>query len=429
MFFFFVATELFRFIFGIVFLSLQVVAALEFDRELQNCPATFSVTRQLKNIQSFLHCARDAGVSIGTDKDHVIVSESFEFGSSLFHAVLDLKPSGMDLMADLSYQKWNSYKIDHLPFIPEQALQDSTLLHQTAHNFCETLLMDAIQLQSIMGYTMTPTTVPQTASLICALLDAGFAYVASDSGKLMALLPMQRAMLVLNKPTPTTIEPTTNLPIIYDKEWAFHMPVQLQKRVKDMNRVFRNNVKDTLSLRLNSDFSLAMQRLREHHAKDCWVGPDLEAVWRSMCSTQPFQMLIFELWYGNVLIAADYAHPVNSNGVYVATRFFDRSEEYRRLVPGFLLALAVTKFLRDIGCSIWDLGTANLCPLMRYKLDLTGKPYSRVEALYELSSASCSHASQSSSDTNRVAHVRRLQDLAAGVLVANISISDLLGGV
>jgi hypothetical protein len=218
------------------------------------------------------------------------------------------------------------------------------------------------------------------------------------------------------------------------------MPPQLLKRAKDMKRVFRNNVKQPLSLRLNSDFDLALQRLREHHAGDCWVGAALESVWRYMCTASPPQMLIFELWYGDTMIAADFAHPVNGTGIYVATRFFDRSEACKRLVPGFLLALVETKFLRDHGCKIWDLGTANLCPLMRYKKDLTGEPLSRPAALYELARAGMDQLRGESSQGPDFMGKEKmgqedgcaatsLHTLVPGVLVADISLDDLLSDV
>jgi hypothetical protein len=257
----------------------------------------------------------------------------------------------------------------------------------------------------------------------------------------MALLPMQRSILILDSPAGTG-----NVPALAagcganGAEYAFLMPVQLRKRAKDMKRVFRNNVKQPLSLRLNSNFELALQRLREHHAGDCWVGAALEVVWRHMCNASPPQMLIFELWYGETMIAADFAHPVNGNGVYVATRFFDRSEECKRLVPGFLLALVETKLLRDRGCKIWDLGTANMCPLMRYKKDLTGEPLSRPVALFELARAgeerlradAAVGADAVGGETAQKAGAEdrceapSLHSLVPGVLVADISVDDLL---
>ena len=48
------------------------------------------------------------------------------------------------------------------------------------------------------------------------------------------------------------------------------------------------------------------------------------------------QLLIFELWYNNDLIAADFGHPVNNGAsVYIATRFYDRHQiDVKALMPG-----------------------------------------------------------------------------------------------
>jgi hypothetical protein len=348
--------------------------------------------------------------------------------------VLALKPSQLETTATSSVQYWDNGKVDHLPVIPTEHLQHPVVLARSALQLSETLFSDAVQLQSMLGYTMQADRVTESAAHICALLNAGFAYVASESGKLLGLLPSRRSMLILNRcREENTVCSAGNISASrtsQPEEWHMNIPVQLRKRAKDMHRVFRNNVKQTLSLRLNTDLDLAVQRLRQHHAQDCWVGPALQEVWRHMCAIAPMQMLIFELWYGDTMIAADYAHPVNSHSVYVATRFFDRSEEYKRLAPGFLLALVETKYLRDLGCKIWDLGTANMCPLMRYKLDLTGEPLSRPQALYELALAAHDNVpvmtGTDDSGVSAGAGACGLSVLSAGVLIHNISIQDIL---
>jgi hypothetical protein len=166
----------------------------------------------------------------------------------------------------------------------------------------------------------------------------------------------------------------------------FELPIQLRKRQKDMARIFRTKVKDIkVSLRLNSNVSLAIAHLRRHHGEDCWVGGALEKVWLLMAAASPPQLLVFELWYGEDMIAADFGHPsMLGRGLYVATRFYDRSPEVKQLQPGFLLALLECKILRDAGCFVWDLGGVNLCPLMRYKWDLTGQPMERMVAMHVL---------------------------------------------
>lgn len=124
------------------------------------------------------------------------------------------------------------------------------------------------------------------------------------------------------------------------------LPKPLLKRLKDMPRIFRNKVKRPLSFRINSNLALAVQKLRQHHggddssgdrdssssssttdetntsSGDCWVGPKLEAVWNLMTLTSPPSLVVFELWYGDEMIAADFGHPTNGGKTfYIATRF------------------------------------------------------------------------------------------------------------
>eukprot|EP00607_Mallomonas_marina_P001280 CAMPEP_0182435452 /NCGR_PEP_ID=MMETSP1167-20130531/75862_1 /TAXON_ID=2988 /ORGANISM="Mallomonas Sp, Strain CCMP3275" /LENGTH=247 /DNA_ID=CAMNT_0024626523 /DNA_START=281 /DNA_END=1021 /DNA_ORIENTATION=+ len=234
--------------------------------------------------------------------------------------------------------------------------------------------------------------------MIINLLDAGLSYVVSTGGKLLATLPIDRAVLSL-KPLPTstkmspntlntlnTLNATSISNITEENIPNEFYPYEVRKRRRDLARIFRNLKKKgypPVSLRVNTAFDYALTRLREHHGNDCWVGPELERVWRYMITTTPPQLLIFELWLGDILVAADFGHPVaGGRSFYVATRFFDRqSNEIKILQPGFLLAFSECKVLRDIGCYQWDLGGVDLCPLMRYKIDLTGQPIERPQAL------------------------------------------------
>mmetsp|Transcript_5616 Transcript_5616/g.11142 ORF Transcript_5616/g.11142 Transcript_5616/m.11142 type:complete len:250 (+) Transcript_5616:73-822(+) len=142
---------------------------------------------------------------------------------------------------------------------------------------------------------------------------------------------------------------------------------KLKKRAKDVARVVRNHPRPEgkLSVRVNTDFPRTMALLREHH-KDSWVGEKLQRVWEAMWKDG--DMVVFELWYGPKLIAADIAHVVGKS-FYVATRFFE--QEYRKFQPGFLLALAETKVLAGAGFRLWDLGGTDSSPMMAYKQDIT----------------------------------------------------------
>ena len=358
----------------------------------------------------------------------------------LAQLIYNLKPQGLDMITKSSITNWSPHKIDVTPMLPLECIANPFRLHSCMQQLSETLVMDAISIGSVMGYTLNDNNVAESAAIIASLMEVGIAYVTSESGKLMGLMPMERSLLVLNDPansdreissrqtnnvwvdpsaaTQSTINATAVTPITGTKV-PFVIPPALRKRSKDMLRVFRNNVKQPLSLRLNTNFDLAIQKLHEHHGSDCWVGLALQKVWKCMMQTSPPQLLIFELWYGEEMIAADFAHPVcNGRSVYVATRFNDRSAQYRNLMPGFMLALVVTKYLQEQGCCVWDLGTVNLCPLMRYKLDLTGEPLSRPVAQYELMRA---HHTNISNDS-----VSKMGNLAAGVLISEISNAHLL---
>ena len=391
----------------------------------------------------------------------------------LAQCIQALKPQVLEQMmtGGGSVAQWHCMRVDHLTTIPLEYITDPALLSRCAAQLSETLLNDVANIGGMLGYSIrSDTNCAESAAIICSLLNAGFAYVTSETGKLMALLPMQRSMLVLNDPgnyvsdkggKPSEnevncskiggrsgdggslgcggrwVNSADNKECEYERGYVpFRLPATLRKRAKDFARVFRNNVKQKLSLRLNSNFELSLARLREHHGGDCWIGAALESVWRRMLSapTAPPQLLVFELWYGDDMIAADFAHPTNNgSSVYVATRFFDRSKAVRNLIPGFLLALVECAVLRAHGCCIWDLGTANLCPLMLYKLDLTGEPYTRPEAMYELTRAKvafandkCTSSAEENAQIKSKSTVNRMKDLRPGVLIENITISDLL---
>lgn len=178
------------------------------------------------------------------------------------------------------------------------------------------------------------------------------------------------------------------------------LPTKILKRCKDLKRSLRNHSNSSklrISLRLNTNFDLALEKLRAHHGDDCWVGPSLEKVWRLMIETKPLKLMIFELWVGDNLVAADFGHPAMSGKTfYVATRFFDRSIlSSKQIQPGFLLAFAECKVLRDHGCMYWDLGGVDLNPRMRYKLEVAGEPKQRPIALELLFRArQCSYTSK-----------------------------------
>ena len=128
-----------------------------------------------------------------------------------------------------------------------------------------------------------------------------------------------------------------------------------------------------------------------------------------MAATSPPQLLIFQLYYGDILVAADFAHPISGGKiVYVATRYSARghsstsgfgssmssgqphiadNSDIQTLQPGFILALLECRWLQQQGCQIIDWGGYNSSPLMQYKLELAGDPKLRSDSLYEFQEA------------------------------------------
>jgi hypothetical protein len=298
-----------------------------------------------------------------------------------------LKPSQLSaLMQQTPDSSGRCTMLSYIPVIPLDAIANDSKLDKVVAYHSECLIQDALNVDSLMGYYIgRAADRTTTCAMLTSMLNSGLTYVLSHGSKLMGLFPCTRSLLILSSVlsdasaitqedgTKAFINPLL-LPVI---------PPALTKRLKDMPRIFRNKIHKPLSLRVNTDLTTALAKLRQHHGSDCWVDDDLENVWRLMASTSPPMLMVFELWYGDDMIAADFAHPVcGGKSLYVATRFFDNDAAFKTLQPGFLLALTECAFLRRRGCYMWDLGGVNLCPLMRYKNDLTGKPYARSDALY-----------------------------------------------
>ena len=256
--------------------------------------------------------------------------------------------------------------ITYQPVIPFDLLVDENKLSTLYKQQSEITLSSSFHLGNMLGYSLNEANMVTSAAYISQALQCGFTYVTTTSGKLVLDLPHTRSMLVLNP-----------------RDGNLNLPASLLKRIKELPRIFRNKVKKNLSLKLNSNFELALSKLRHHHGIECWIGTQLESVWKLMQKSTPPQLLIFELWYGDDMIAADFSHPTrNGKHLYVATRFFDRSRpDVKDLSAGFILALSECQYLREKGCKVWDLGGFNLNPLMSYKLSLTGLPYDRIGVL------------------------------------------------
>jgi len=346
--------------------------------------------------------------------DDNLTNAVMEAGETLSPTEVDviqsLKPSQLSALLQNNSLVTNTARVSYMPVVTLDTVVSPLQLDEFVQKQAETLVMDVVNINNLMGYPLDRSVnLTTTCAVITSLLNAGFSYVVSQSSKLVGLLPCTRSMLLLSSlhldSNAQSSKPT----------YTPRLPGVLKKRIRDMPRLFRNKIKKVLSLRLNTDMDQSLAMLRQHHGTDCWVGYELEQVWRRMAATSPPMLMVFELWYGEELIAADFSHPTaGGRSVYVATRFFSRREMYKTMQPGFILALVLCRFLRDRGCCIWDLGGVDLCPLMRYKRDLTGLPFNRVEAL-------------------RIFRLARdlpppegMGTVMSGVLVDNINVSDLL---
>lgn len=111
-----------------------------------------------------------------------------------------------------------------------------------------------------------------------------------SAGRLTCLLDFSRACLSL------TAAPTRKV-------------ASRRKDVAKCLRAAQGSLAESASFRVSTAFPQALVKLKEHHA-DSWVGPELEALWAYML--QRGELEVLELWVGDVLIAADFAHPVGN---------------------------------------------------------------------------------------------------------------------
>jgi len=270
--------------------------------------------------------------------------------------------------------------VRYLPTIPSHPLISGNVLalDRLIDDYMETVMGGACMVESMMGLRLgveTPAQISQACDIILTALNVGFGYVTSSKGRLILIMDMVRAALPIS---------------------PMSQHAKLKARKTDVNRTLRNfqrnasgssefqskesdDVKDggipqrhvgsKLSLRVNTNFKLAVDNLRAHH-KQAWVGPELEVIWQHMYEKR--KMFIFELWLvcedkEPEMIAADIGHPVGKS-FYVATRFFQH--KYKNLQPGFLLALLEIKVLRGAGFKLWDLGGTDQSAMMSYKYDI-----------------------------------------------------------
>ncbi|CAM9132169.1 unnamed protein product [Choristocarpus tenellus] len=310
-------------------------------------------------------------------------------------------------------------------------------------------LMGTVSLGSMLGYRIRQQTdgvrgkeeLSEAAMLVNSLLSVGFGYLATrEEATVIPLMDLYRAVIWL-RPDGGGSEQDRGVGDVSNTH------KRLKAKHKDIARILRSRERaaavaegrkgEVLSLRINTDIRLAVAKLREHHS-DAWVGPALEDLWcfmsrgsnteppnvgpgRAQCtvgSGQKTEVIVqskpemalpsgdggssqvlglgsffcFELWLGEEMIAADFGNAVGGS-FYVATRFYDN--KYRRLQPGFILALVETEVLRSAGFSIWDLGGIDQSPMMAYKKTLSQTVERPLFLARFQESRACSRASSS----------------------------------
>lgn len=314
-------------------------------------PNSDSYVSILKQIHD--DCARMAS-ALGTGTaSHVDVTVFWQLRRQLTmtHALSSMRKDALD-----------SHHIDYYPVVPMDQIHKRGI-QQYVERFTETLAGSAIMLGSLIPMRLGEPS--RDAVVLDTLLHAGVGYVGSN-GSLLGLYGTQQASITLG-------------PILVDK--------RLHKRRKELERVLKNVVgpMGTLQVRMNSSLDRVLTLLRLHHPSS-WVDDAIESLWRHLFNEN--QLIIFELWLNDTLIAADIGHVVaNGASFYVATRCYDA--HYRKCQPGFLLAFVELFLLWNVyHIGQWNLGDYDSNPQMAYKASVAhiqSRPiaYARFKALKE----------------------------------------------
>jgi hypothetical protein len=309
--------------------------------------------------------------------------------------------------------------------------------------YSECLFGDIMNIDSVMGYSLSSHSISENVLLLQTILELGLQYSCSESEKLLMLFPVFSAKIHL-----TSFYNEKGEKKLWKEIMWNILPNSFQKRVKDMKRIFKTKLGITssssssssssatpassstvtssnkLTFSINTNFSYCVQKLREYHGDDCWIGETLEKVWYEMMNKKEGEketptFLIFELWFNNDLIAADFGHLLHGGKyIYIATRFTNRSssELYKTIPSGFLLAILACQYLYENGCVLWDLGGVNYCPLMRYKYDLTGnEPEERPLAFHWFHT-----------NLKKPVESEPLRVFPTGILIENVTIDNIL---
>lgn len=404
-----------------------------------------------------------------------------------------LKPNEIEAFYNISSNidpLFSPLKHAYHPVLQLNTIFDNRSLENYINYYSECLIFDSMFIQSLLGYSIVQyeNSIELTCKVIQQLLNHGLTYVTTKSNKLIILFPIERAMIFLKDPKEfdqsleidsiqeyfleTSIEEldelddkTITIDNIYDenynkfyehfninnkntKDIPSYITTPLQKRKKDIQRVFRTKIKQRLSFEINTDVDYAIQQLCEYHKENCWITPELIIVWKELIKQKKF--FIFELWYHDnnnsnnnpsngdnnleinsrgTLLAADFCHvSLNGNGCYVATRFHNHHEEYKTFQSGYILSILSCQYFQLHNFKVWDLGGVDFCPLMRYKYDLVEKSVHRSESVYYLNQIkemkNNNHSSNNNDDSDKNDN-KNDNEIETGVIIENVTIQHL----
>ena len=132
----------------------------------------------------------------------------FTVTSDVIHALGNLVPRDQmfgSASSSSTIEDWNSHTVFFLPVIPMEYLQDSRKLNIFAMQMSQTLLMETINIGSMLGFRIelgqvgreSSNNLATSAAIISCLLDCGLTYVTTASGVLIASFATHRSMLKL----------------------------------------------------------------------------------------------------------------------------------------------------------------------------------------------------------------------------------------
>lgn len=225
---------------------------------------------------------------------------------SMYHMSMNMfAPSGGQ--EGLNPLRASSWPVLPVHLFKELSLASVNTLDGLLDHYTETLSGDVLMCGSVLAYKLG-LDLEQDTKVLQNLLLCGLGYVCCE-GRLIALHSLHHACLFLTPPPAAAVQTpssssssassspslTTPSPGKPAKTMPFIVPHRnLHKRAQDVARVLRNGNRELkLSLRINTNFDLAVSKLKQHHPQS-WISEPLEKTWRYMFDR--LQLIIVELW-------------------------------------------------------------------------------------------------------------------------------------